>query len=88
MIHPTSSVGYGVNFICRRTYSLGRSSSARTRSSCFTNASKALSICRIQLGTQIAPCSTTPTFSSGKRSNTPSNTIVASVCIGGNGIAM
>ena len=37
---------------------------------------------------EIAPCSITPIRNRGKRSNTPSNSIVASVCIGGNGIAM
>ena len=42
---------------------------------------------RIQLGSQIAPCSITPMRSSGKRSSTPSKIIVASVCMGGPGIA-
>ena len=50
MIQPTGSVGYGVTRIWRRTYSLGRSSSRRSRSSVFANASSADSICRIQLG--------------------------------------
>ena len=88
MIQPTSSVGYGVNRTWRRTYSLGRIDSARSRSSCLTNASNADSICRIHDGTQIAPCSMTPMRSSGNRSSTPSKIIVARVCAGGPGMPM
>ena len=60
MIHPTSSVGYGVKRTCRRTYSVGRSDRARMRSSWRPKASTAASICRSHDGTQIAPCSMTP----------------------------
>ena len=88
MIHPTSSVGYGVKRIWRRTYSLGRIDSACSRSSCRAKASNADSIWRIHDGTQIAPCSITPTRRSGNRSNTPSKIIVASVCAGGPGMPM
>ena len=77
-----------MNFICLHTYSLGLIFKSRTRSSCFTKASNALSIWRIQLGTHTAPCSITPIRKRGKRSKTPSNNIVANVCIGGNGMAM
>ena len=38
--------------------------------------------------TRTTGSTTTPTRSRGKRSKTPSNTMVARVCIGGNGIAM
>ena len=88
MIQPTSSVGYGVKRTWRRTYSLGRSDSARSRSSWRAKASNADSIWRIHDGTQIAPCSITPMRRSGKRSSTPSKIIVASVCAGGPGMPM
>ena len=88
MIQPTSSVGYGVNRTWRRTYSLGRSDSACSRSSWRAKASNADSICRVHDGTQIAPCSMTPMRRSGNRSSTPSKIIVASVWAGGPGMPM
>ena len=88
MIHPTSSVGYGVARIWRRTYSLGRIESCWRRSSWRANASNADSIWRIHDGSQIAPCSMTPIRSVGNRSSTPSKIIVASVWAGGAGMPM
>ena len=74
--------------IWRRTYSLGRSDRARSRSSWRAKASKADSIWRIHDGTQMAPCSITPMRRSGKRSSTPSKIMVASVWAGGPGMPM
>ncbi len=88
MIQPTSSVGYGVARIWRRTYSDGRSDSARSRSSCRWKASKADSICFIHDGIQMAPCSMTPTRRFGNRSSTPSKIMVARASIGGWGMPM
>ncbi len=79
-------MGYGVKRICRVTYSVGRSDKARSRSSWRANASNADSICRVHDGTQMAPCSITPTLSSLKRSNTPSKIIVAMLWAGGWGM--
>src|SRR5438552_1119791 len=72
----------------RRVFSSPKRSSLRSRSSPLRNASCAVSSCRIQLGSQTAPCSMTPNLSRGKRSRMPSMMSVATVSIGGKGIAM
>ena len=88
MIQPTGSAGYGVTRIWRRTYSLGRSASLR----------KPLLVLAegLERRVQLAHPARHPRrallddadLSRGKRSSTPSKIIVASVCIGGYGIAM